>query len=421
MAATTAATPVRPTESADGRGLYSAGMLRFLHGVRVVDLTTIVLGPYATALLADLGADVIKVEPPGGDLYRAGPPARSAGMGAPFMTINHNKRSIVLDLTVPQSSDVLGALVDTADVVIHNMLPRVATKLGVDAATLTRDRPHLIHVTTPGFGSGGPDAGAPAYDDVIQGRMGLASLLAGDDGEPRLAPTTLADKITGLHATVAVLAALAHRHRTGEGAVVEVPMFETMASFVLAEHMGGRAFEPALGPPGYNRLLNPYRRPHRTADGYIVLLPYSDRHWQALLDLIDDPAWKEETWVYDRSQRAERIDELYALLGTVMGSRTTDEWLTLLKAADVPAGPVSSLEDLFTDPHLTAVGFFERLDHPSEGTLVRPRTPFRASPPEDPDRPASRAGADTRDVLTELGYTTEEIDRFVDVGAVVAD
>lgn len=396
-------------------------MLRFLDGVRVVDLTTIVLGPYATAILADLGADVIKIEPPGGDVYRAGPPARHPGMGAPFLTINHNKRSIVLNLAAPRSTEILGALVDTADVVIHNMLPRVATKLGVDAATLTRDRPHLIHVTTPGFGSTGPDADNPAYDDVIQGRMGLASLLAGDDGTPRLAPTTLADKITGLHATIAVLGALTHRHRTGEGTVLEVPMLEAMASFLLAEHMGGQAFDPALGPPGYNRLLNPYRRPHRTADGYIVLLPYSDRHWRALLDLIDDPTWQEADWVFDRDQRAERIDELYALLETVMPSRTTDDWLEVLGAADIPAGPVSTLDDLFDDPHLNAVGFFESLDHPSEGTLIRPRTPFRASVAEGPDRPAPRAGADTRDVLIELGYTDSDIDLLVEIGAVVAD
>lgn len=394
-------------------------MLQFLHGVRVIDLTTIVLGPYATAILGDLGADVIKVEPPGGDIYRAGPPSHHPGMGAPFLTINHNKRSIVLDLTAPRSTEVLDALVDSADVVIHNMLPRVATKLGVDAATLTRDRPHLIHVTTPGFGSGGPDAESPAYDDIIQGRMGLASMLAGDDGAPRLAPTTMADKVTGLHAAIAVLAALSHRHRTGEGAIVEVPMLETMTSFLLAEHMGGRAFDPALGSPGYNRLLNPYRRPHRTADGYIVLLPYSDRHWRTLLALIDDPKWREADWVFDREQRARRIDELYAALGAVMPTRTTDEWLEALRAADIPAGPVNTLDEVFADPQL--IGFFQRLDHPSEGTVVRPRTPFRASVTEGSDRPAPRLGADTRQVLSELGYADSDIDRLVDTGAVIAD
>ena len=396
-------------------------MLPFLDGIRVIDLTTVVLGPYATAILGDLGADVIKVEPPGGDIYRAGPPGRSSGMGAPFMTINHNKRSLILDLTAPDAPAVLEALVDSADVVIHNMLPRVATKLGVDATSLTRDRPRLIHVTTPGFGSNGPDAASPAYDDIIQGRIGLASLLADEEGTPRLAPTTLADKVTGLHATIAVLAALAHRSRTGQGSVIEVPMLETMASFILAEHMGGRAFDPPLGDPGYNRLLNPHRRPHRTADGYIVLLPYSDRHWQTLFDLIDDPTWNEADWVFDRDERARRIEELYALLGSVMPTRSTAEWLTVLGEAGIPAGPVASLDDVFEDPHLAAVGFFERLDHPTEGTVIRPNSPVNAGMSRRPDLPAPRPGADSREILAELGFDADAIDRLVASGAVGSD
>ncbi|MFP5331901.1 MAG: CaiB/BaiF CoA transferase family protein [Acidimicrobiia bacterium] len=394
-------------------------MLQLLAGVRVIDLTTVVLGPYATAILGDLGADVVKVEPPGGDLYRAGPPARHPGMGAPFLTINRNKRSIALDLTRPEATPILSALVDGADVVIHNMLPRVSTKLGVDAATLTRDRPRLIHVTTPGFGSNGPDRDLPAYDDVIQGRMGLASLLADDSGVPRLAPTTLADKVTGLHAAIAVLAALRHRDVTGRGSIVEVPMLETMASFLLAEHMGGRAFDPPLGSPGYNRLLSPHRRPHRTADGYIVLLPYSDRHWASLIELIEDPEWRAAEWVFDRTQRAERIDELYALLGQLMSTRSSAEWLDILAARDIPAGPVASLDDLFRDPHLQEVGFFSHGEHPSEGPVVTTASPIRADGETDTDRPAPRLGEHGREVLAELGYDDHQIQSLVEAGVVV--
>ena len=394
-------------------------MFPLLTDIRVVDLSTIVLGPYATGILGDMGADVIKVEPPGGDLYRAAAPSRHPGMGAPFLTINRNKRSICLDLTTPDGRVVLGRLVDTADVVIHNMRPRTARTLGVDDATLREGRPRLIHCVTPGFGSGGPDADAPAYDDVIQGRMGLAALMADAAGTPRFVPTTLADKVTGLSAAIAVLGALHHRHRTGHGTAIEVPMLETMAAFVLAEHMGGRAFDPPIGPAGYNRLLNPHRRPHATADGYIVLLPYSARHWRALLDLVNDPAWAKADWVYDATARAQRIDELYALVGRLMATRSTDEWLELLADRDIPAGPVADLDDLFDDPQLLATGFFRRVDHPTEGTLVEPAFPATFGTVEaQTGRPTPRLGEDGPELLRELGYDAASIDALREAGVV---
>jgi crotonobetainyl-CoA:carnitine CoA-transferase CaiB-like acyl-CoA transferase len=378
-----------------------------------------VLGPYATSIFGDMGADVVKVEPPGGDLYRAAAPARHPGMGAPFLTINRNKRSICLDLTTPVGRSVLGRLVDTADVVIHNMRPRTARTLGVDADTLRSGRPHLIHCVTPGFGSAGPDADAPAYDDVIQGRMGLASLMADAAGVPQFVPTTMADKITGLYAAIAVLGALHHRERTGKGTVVEVPMLETMAAFLLAEHMGGRAFDPPLGPPGYNRLLNPHRRPHATSDGHIVLLPYSERHWRALIEFVDEPEWAEADWVFDANERALRIDELYALVGRLMATRSTDEWLEVLAARDIPAGPVASLDDLFDDPQLAATGFFQSVDHPTEGALVEPGHPATFGEVEQQaGRPTPRLGEHGTELLGELGYDTAAIDALIDQGAV---
>jgi crotonobetainyl-CoA:carnitine CoA-transferase CaiB-like acyl-CoA transferase len=394
-------------------------MFPLLSDVRVIDLSTIVLGPYATSILGDMGADVIKIEAPGGDLYRAAAPARHRGMGAPFLTINRNKRSICLDLTTPAGQTVLAQLVDTADVVIHNMRPRTSRALGVDAVTLRTGRPRLIHCVTPGFGSGGPDADSPAYDDVIQGRMGLAGLMADAEGAPQFVPTTMADKITGLSATIAVLGALHHRERTGEGTAVEVPMLETMAAFMLAEHMGGRAFEPALGPPGYNRLLNPHRRPHATSDGHIVLLPYSERHWRALMELVDEPEWVDAEWVFDANERSLRIDELYALLGRLMPTRSTDEWLEILAARDIPAGPVATLDDLFADPQLLATGFFQRIDHPTEGPLVEPGHPasFGGIEPR-PGRPTPRLGEHGPELLAELGYDPDAIDALVEQGAV---
>ncbi|MEX2423245.1 MAG: CoA transferase [Acidimicrobiia bacterium] len=394
-------------------------MFPLLSDVRVVDLSTIVLGPYATSILGDMGADVIKVEPPGGDLYRAAAPARHPGMGAPFLTINRNKRSICIDLTNPGGQIILGRLVDTADVVIHNMLPRTARKLGVDADTLRTGRPRLIHCVTPGFGSSGPDAHAPAYDDVIQGRMGLAGLMADAAGVPHFVPTTMADKITGLSAAIAVLGALHHRERTGEGATVEVPMLETMAAFLLAEHMGGRAFDPPLGPPGYNRLLNPHRRPHATSDGHIVLLPYSERHWRALMGLVDEPGWADAEWVFDAHARALRIDELYALVSRLIATRSTGQWLEVLAAKGIPAGPVASLDDLFEDPQLIETDFFRRVDHPTEGSLVEPRHPASFEGVEShAGRPTPRLGEHGVELLGELGYDAAGIEALLDGGAV---
>ena len=402
-----------------GADLRSAAMFPLLSDVRVVDLSTIVLGPYATSILGDMGADVIKVEPPGGDLYRAAAPSRHPGMGAPFLTINRNKRSICVDLTSPAGQDVLGLLVDTADVVIHNMRPRTARTLRVDAETLRAGRPRLIHCVTPGFGSNGPDADAPAYDDVIQGRMGLAGLMTDSAGAPRFVPTTMADKITGLSAAIAALGALHHRERTGQGAALEVPMLETMAAFLLAEHMGGRAFDPPIGPPGYNRLLNPHRRPHATSDGHIVLLPYSEKHWRSLMELVEEPEWADADWVFDPHERALRIDELYSLVGRLMATRSTGEWLEVLASRDIPAGPVATLDDLFDDPQLVATDFFRRVDHPSEGSLVEPEHPARfGGVAEMQGRPTPRLGEHGQEILAELGYDPAGVEALRDGGGV---
>lgn len=262
-----------------------------LDGIRVLDLTTIVAGPYATMILGDLGAEVIKVEAPGGDGYRSAPPGRHAGMGAPFMGVNRSKRSLALDLKADGAVDVLVRLARWADVAVHNVRPSAARRLGIDSAALRQVNPDLIHCTTTGFGSAGDDADLPAYDDIVQARAGLATLLAGTDGEPRLAPTLLVDKLTGMQVANSILAALLQRERTGHAATIEVSMFETIAAFLLVEHMGGRGFEPHIGPAGYNRVLSADRRPYRTADGWIVVLPYTTRHWQDFMAMAAPPVW----------------------------------------------------------------------------------------------------------------------------------
>ena len=383
-------------------------MYGLLDGVRVVDLTTVVLGPLATVILGDLGADIIKVEPPGGDLFRASSPSRNPGMGAPFMNVNRNKRSIVLDLKHSHGHGVLSRLAAGADVFVHNMRPKAVAKLGLGAEAMREINPRLIHCTAIGYGSAGPYADEPAYDDVLQARMGLAALLADEDGTPRLAPTIIADKVTGLYLTHAVLAALYARERTGEGATVEVPMFEALSSFVLAEHMGGRMFDPPLGEPGYNRLLNPYRQPQPTADGHIVVLPSSTRHWRAVFELLGRDDWLAEDWISDPEQRTRRVHELYRSLGEVTPGRTTAEWIEAFQSIDVPCSAVNTLSDLFDD-HLAAVDFFESVDHPTEGRLVAPRHPVRYDRPVGPDRPAPQLGADTDEILIEAGFSTGEI------------
>ena len=373
--------------------LRSRAMYSLLDGVRIIDLTTVVLGPLATGLLGDLGADVVKVEAPGGDLYRATAPSRNAGMGAPFMGVNRNKRSIVLDLKSDGSAAVMERLVMDADVLVHNLRPQTVARLGIDSSAMRSINPRLIYCAAVGYGSDGPYAGQPAYDDVLQGQMGLASLLTDEEGVPHMAPTIIADKVTGLYLAQAILAALFARERTGDAAIVEVPMFESLTSFLLAEHMAGRMFDPAEGPPGYNRLLNPYRRPQRTADGYIVVLPYSTRHWRAVFELTDRPDWLAAEWVSDPEQRARRIDELYRFLLEVTPERTTAEWLEAFASIDVPCTSVNTLEDLFEDEHLDSVGMFERIDHPSEGALLMPRHPVSYSADTTADRPvpASRS------------------------------
>lgn len=353
-----------------------------LHGIKIVDLTTVVAGPYATQMLGDMGADVLKVEPPGGDVMRAPGPARSPGMGAAFLNCNRNKRSITLDLKVERDAARLRDLIADADVFIHNMRMDAAHRSGLDPERLLARHPRLIYCAIVGFGQDGPYRDRPAYDDIIQAASGWAALARRTGDEPRYAPTIVADKTTALFAVGAINAALYHRQVAGQGQAIEVPMFEAMVSFLSVEHLGGRSFDPPLGPSGYSRVLSQHRRPYRTADGFIAVMPYTGAHWRSFFRTAGRDDWAAETALTDGTARAAMIDTLYARLAECLAGRSTADWLSALDSADVPCSAVNTIEDLLEDPHLKATGFFESVEHPSEGRLinVRPAVRFSGTP-----------------------------------------
>ncbi|OXR45802.1 Acetyl-CoA:oxalate CoA-transferase [Nocardia cerradoensis] len=368
-----------------------------LAGVRVIDLTAMVMGPYCTQIMADMGAEVIKIEPPAGDNTRyisAGP---EPGMGGVFVNVNRGKRSVVLDLRTESGKAALRALIGTGDVFIHSMRGRAIAALGFDYPAVAAVNPAIVYTNCYGYGRRGPDADRTAYDDTVQAECGLPYVQQRLTGHTAYVGTIMADKVAGLTALYATVMALFHRERTGEGQEVEVAMFETMAAFMLVEHAAGALFEPALTPPGYPRALTPDRKPYRTADGYLAALVYNDKQWNAFVDAVRPP-WATGEFA-TLAQRAARIDEVYALLADTFRERTTQQWLDLLGALDIPAAPVNSLDALFHNPHLEAVGFFETVDTPN-GPVRFPGPPAWFS--RTPGRvagPAPRLGAHTAELV----------------------
>jgi crotonobetainyl-CoA:carnitine CoA-transferase CaiB-like acyl-CoA transferase len=354
-----------------------------LAGVRVIDLTSVVMGPYATQILGDMGADVIKVEAPDGDLFRYVAPSLHRGMSAAFLNLNRNKRSIALDLKRDEDRRSMLDLLARADVFVTTVRPQAMRKLGLDYETLNAVNPRLIYCGGYGFSEAGPYAGRPAFDDIIQAMCGLASLQGWDDEDgPHYVNTIFADKTVGYAIASAVGMALYERERSGLGQAIEVPMFETMVSFTMIEHMAGETYcHPPKGMEGlgYERVLTPHRRPYRTRDGYLGLLPYTTLQWRnffaaagrselAADERLGDPAW-----------RSQNVGELYRILAEVLAERTTAEWVEVLKNADLPMAPVLSPEDLLEDEHLRAVDFFERRVHPSEGEIRNMQIPVHFS------------------------------------------
>lgn len=395
-----------------GRGLGP------LAGVKVIDLTSVLMGPYATQIFADLGADVIKVESPDGDTTRHIPPGPATDRGAMFMHVNRGKRSIVLDLKRPEARDVLLRMCKTADVFIHSMRGRAIAKLGLDYAAVSAVSPRIVYANLYGFGRGGPYADYPAYDDIVQAVSGIASLQAKlSGGTPTYLATVVADKVAGLTATYAVAAALFDRERTGKGQEIEVPMFETLASFSMVEHLCGALFDPPIGKPEYPRATSPNRHPYRTRDGYIAVMIYTDRHWRNFFDVIGNPEWSKAPMFASLRTRTENISAVLARLADALAERTTDEWMALFKQAQCPAMPIRSIEDLLTDPHLSAVGFWDRQETP-DGVVRMPGVPIRFSrTPGAAGDPGPALGADGDAILREFGVGEADIATLRQSGA----
>jgi crotonobetainyl-CoA:carnitine CoA-transferase CaiB-like acyl-CoA transferase len=390
-----------------------------LAGIRIVDLTSTFLGPYCTMQLGDLGADIIKVEPPQGDITRYLGVTRDGSLSSLFTGVNRGKRSVVLDLKQPEGQAALDRVLATSDVLVHNMRPAAAARLGLSDERLRRARPQLIHCVATGFGSDGPYAERPAYDDIVQAASGIAALQGSSTGTPDYVRTVIADKTVGLMAAGAITAALFHRERTGEGQRVEVPMFETMVSYLLVEQLGGLTYEPAEGPSGYARTASPDRRPYRTADGYLAVVVYTERQWQNFLTHVGRAAMLEDPRYATVVARSRHIDELYAIVAAELATATTAEWLEVLEGLDVPAMPVRTIEELFDDPHLAAVGMFGTVDYP-EGTVRTVRSPVRFSQTPTVTGRAPRLGEHSLEVLRAAGVEEDRIATLVGAGATAA-
>jgi crotonobetainyl-CoA:carnitine CoA-transferase CaiB-like acyl-CoA transferase len=372
-----------------------------LAGVRVVDLTAMVMGPYCTQIMADMGADVIKVEPPEGDNTRYISVGPAPGMSGVYVNVNRGKRAIVLNLRTEEDRVALQALIKTADVFIHSMRSKAVAKLGFSYDDVVAINPSIVYTNCYGYGRRGPNRDLPAYDDTIQAECGLPAVQEQLTGEANYVGTIMADKVAGLTALYATTMALFHRERTGEGQEVEVAMFETMASFMLVEHANGAMFDPPLGPAVYPRTVAPNRKPYRTSDGHIAALIYNDKHWNAFINAVR-PTWATELYA-TLELRANDIDTVYGLVAQTMLERTTDEWMALFRELEIPAAPLNTPDALFDHPHLNAVGLFETVDTPY-GPVRMPGVPTWFS--RTPGRiagPTRELGADTEDVLKELG------------------
>lgn len=392
--------------------------MKLLEGLKILDMTTILMGPYATQIMGDYGAQVTKVEAPSGDLMRQVGPARQQGMGPMYLNTNRSKRSLALDLKTEAGRKVLMRLAQQSDVLITNVRPKAMARLGLTWEALEAANPRLIYAALVGYDQRGPYAGRPAYDDLIQGGACIPHAFVRAGQRPSYVPAAIADRIVGMSAVNAILAAVIERHQSGLWQKIEVPMFETMLSMILADHMGGLTFEPALDKGGYARHLSPDRRPYQTKDGYICALVYTDGHWERFFRALGRPEMPAaDPRFADFNARMAHIDEVYAELGRILLTRTTAEWLDLFDRADVPVMPMHSFESVLEDPHLNATGFFQSVEHPTEGPIRQMSVPARFSRSQvRPERLAPRLGADGADVLADAGFDAGEIAELQDAG-----
>jgi crotonobetainyl-CoA:carnitine CoA-transferase CaiB-like acyl-CoA transferase len=391
-----------------------------LAGIRIIEMTSVVLGPWACQILADMGAEVIKIEPPRGDSNRTLGAHRHRNMAALYLTCNRNKRSLVLDVKDKAARQAVLRLARSADVVIHNNRPQVMERLGLAYGDFRAENPKIIYCGTYGYGKSGPYGARGALDDSIQAVSGIAMLNMMVLGEPRYLPTVVADKTTAMGVVQAVTAALFHRERHGVGQEIEVPMFETMVYWTMAEHLWGMTFEPPIGTAGYTRLMSHHRKPYKTKDGYIAILPYLDSHWETFcklsgrLDLLEDPRFR------TLNDRVTNIDATYEETAKTMVTRTTAEWFTLFGESSVPTNAVNTLEGLARDPHLEAVGFWQEMEHPTEGRLRMTKFPYNFSEtPADVRLPPPRLGEHSSEILREAGLSADEIESLIKSGASV--
>lgn len=391
-----------------------------LAGITILDLTTVLMGPYATQILADMGANVIKVESPEGDIVRQIGPGRTPGMGGMFLNANRGKRSIVIDLKKPEGRGTLLRLARQANALVYNVRPQAIARLGLDYDTVAAANPGIVYVGLFGYGQTGPYATKPAYDDLIQGASTVPTLIAAaGDGTPRYVPITMADRVVGLMAVNAIMGGLMHQQRTGIGQRIDVPMFESMADFVLIDHLGGLTYDPPLDHGGYARLLSRYRRPYKTSDGYLCVLIYNDKQWRSFFESIGRPEFLDQPRFANHAARTAHIDEIYEEVGRIFLTRTSAEWRELLERADIPVMPMHTLETILDDPHLNAVGFFKTVEHPVEGRIRQMQVPSTWSVTQpQAGGPAPTLGEDGREILSEAGFSADEIDRLAQQQAV---
>ncbi|MGI9621644.1 MAG: CaiB/BaiF CoA transferase family protein [Acidimicrobiales bacterium] len=389
-----------------------------LHGIRIADFTTVVMGPLATRMLGDMGADVIRVEAPGGDIIRQYAPMRSPRMGAFSMNVNRNKRSAVVDMKTTAGRTAALDLIATCDVFVTNHRRKALDRLGLDEKSVRQVKPDIVYCVTNGFGSDGPSADKPAYDDIIQAASGLASTFNWNADQPMFVPSIVADKITGVHVAFAIAAALAGRATTGHGASLEVPMAETMAAFNLVEHLGGQTFNPTDGPFSYQRVTTPHRRPRKTSDGWIAILPYTEESWDQFFEFGGKPELMGDSRFASAYDRVQYAEILYPLMDEVIRRRTTTEWLDFCDANNIPAAPVTQLDELIEDEHLQAVGLFVDHDHSTEGPIRYVRDAIVVDGAHNPMRhDAPRLAQQTAEVFAEIGYTEAQIAELLAVFA----
>lgn len=388
-----------------------------LSGIKVLDLASVIMGPVAAQHLADMGAEVIKVEAPEGDLTRSIGPRKSNDMGAVFITCNRNKRSIVLDLKQPRAREVLHRLVAGSDVLIHSVRTEPARKIGLTYEELRKHNERLVYCHVKGYSDDGAYAGQPAFDDTMQAESGLAMLQSVVAGEPRYVPSSIVDKICAIHAAYAVVLALFERAQSGVGQEVELPMFETITAFNLTEHLWGQAFQPALGTMGYDSVRRGVRKPYPTKDSHLAFLPYSDLHWHKFFHLVGKPELAADPRFATFPARQKNYDAVFGFVRETLAGRTTAEWVQLFANADIPMSAVNEIDDMLEHPHLKSVDFWQLLEHPTEGTLRMASNPIglKRTPPSIRRLPP-RLGEHTREVLREFEYLAGEIDTLVNEG-----